>query len=100
MLSRSRARGSRSRIPTPRSRAGAGIPSMPDAASGMLTVTPKAAVKVNQLLEKQGKAGGALRVRVVGGGCSGLQYKLDLEPAAAADDTVVESAGVRVLVDP
>ncbi len=69
---------------------------MPD----LLTVTPKAAAKVTQMLEKQGKAGGALRVKVIGGGCSGLQYKLDLEPAAAADDTVVESAGVRVLVDP
>jgi len=71
---------------------------MPDGA--LLSVTPKAAAKVTQMLEKQGKAGGALRVKVIGGGCSGLQYKLDLEPAPSADDTVVESSGVRVLVDP
>lgn len=66
----------------------------------MVTVTEKAAKKVAQLLVKQGKPEGALRVRVVGGGCSGLQYKLDLETAPGADDAVIEITGVKLVVDP
>lgn len=42
----------------------------------------------------------ALRVAVEGGGCSGFQYDLKLEEAAAADDLVLEGAGQRVLIDP
>ena len=43
---------------------------------------------------------GVLRVAVVGGGCSGLQYKMDLQDAPANRDILVETAGVRVVVDP
>ncbi len=64
----------------------------------MVTVTEKAAKKVGQLLVKQGKEGGALRV--IGGGCSGLQYKLDLEVMPAPEDAVIEAAGVKLVVDP
>jgi len=42
----------------------------------------------------------ALRVAVLGGGCSGFQYEFQLEDAAAADDLVIEQDGQRVLVDP
>ncbi len=41
-----------------------------------------------------------LRVAVMGGGCSGLQYKMDLQDRAQNRDIVVESAGVQVVVDP
>lgn len=41
----------------------------------------------------------ALRVAVEGGGCSGFQYEITLEEAAAGDDLVLEGAGQRVLVD-
>jgi iron-sulfur cluster assembly accessory protein len=41
-----------------------------------------------------------LRVAVVGGGCSGLQYKMDLQDGPASRDILVESGGVRVVVDP
>ena len=37
---------------------------------------------------------------VIGGGCSGLQYKMDLVDGPANRDIMVESAGVRVVVDP
>ncbi|MCC6305418.1 MAG: iron-sulfur cluster assembly accessory protein [Rhodobacteraceae bacterium] len=40
-----------------------------------------------------------LRVAVAGGGCSGFQYDIRLD-AAAADDLVIEQSGQRVLVDP
>ena len=41
-----------------------------------------------------------LRIMVTSGGCAGLQYGMALEVQAAADDTVVETGGVTVLLDP
>ena len=66
----------------------------------LVKLTENAARKVSSLLTKQGRANGVLRVAVVGGGCSGLQYKMDLQDAPANRDFLVESAGVRVVVDP
>ena len=66
----------------------------------LVKLTPNAARKVSSLLTKQGRANGVLRVAVVGGGCSGLQYKMDLQDAPANRDILVESGGVRVVVDP
>ena len=66
----------------------------------LIKVTPSAAKKVGSLLTKQGRAQGVLRVGVVGGGCSGLQYKMDLQDGPANRDILVESGGIRVVVDP
>src|SRR5437867_10899730 len=66
----------------------------------LIRVTPSAAKKVSSLLTRQGRPQGVLRVAVVGGGCSGLQYKMDLQDAPANRDILVETAGVRVVVDP
>jgi len=66
----------------------------------LVKLTVSAAQKVSSLLTKQGRAGGVLRVAVVGGGCSGLQYKMDLQDAPANRDILVETSGVRVVVDP
>ncbi len=66
----------------------------------LIKVTPSAATRVSGLLKKQGRPGGVLRVSVVGGGCSGLQYKMDLQDAPANRDFLVETGGVRVVVDP
>ncbi|MBL9170707.1 MAG: iron-sulfur cluster assembly accessory protein [Verrucomicrobiales bacterium] len=66
----------------------------------LIKVSPSAAKKVGSLLAKQGRPQGVLRVAVVGGGCSGLQYKMDLQDAPANRDILVESAGIRVVVDP
>ena len=66
----------------------------------LVKLTPSAANKVSTLLTKQGRANGVLRVAVVGGGCSGLQYKMDLQDGPAQRDILVESGGVRVVVDP
>jgi iron-sulfur cluster assembly protein len=66
----------------------------------LIKLTPGAAAKVSSLLMKQGRPSGVLRVAVVGGGCSGLQYKMDLQDAPANRDILVETSGVRVVVDP
>ncbi|MBI5775701.1 MAG: iron-sulfur cluster assembly accessory protein [Verrucomicrobia bacterium] len=66
----------------------------------LIKLTPGAAKKVGALLTKQGRAGGVLRVAVIGGGCSGLQYKMDLQDKPANRDILVETAGVKVVVDP
>lgn len=66
----------------------------------LIKVTENASRKLNSLLEKQGRAAGALRVAVIGGGCSGLQYKMDLVDGPANRDIMVQSANVRVVVDP
>ena len=52
----------------------------------LVRVTEKAAHKLASLLQKQGRAQGALRVAVIGGGCSGLQYKMDLVDGPANRD--------------
>jgi iron-sulfur cluster assembly accessory protein len=66
----------------------------------LVKLTATAGQKVSSLLTKQGRPNGVLRVAVVGGGCSGLQYKMDLQDSPANRDILVESAGVRVVVDP
>ncbi len=66
----------------------------------LIKLTQNAAQKVSGLLTKQGRPNGVLRVAVVGGGCSGLQYKMDLQDHPANRDILVESGGVRVVVDP
>src|SRR5438552_15819813 len=66
----------------------------------LVKVTEKASVKLTSLLTKQGRPQGALRVAVIGGGCSGLQYKMDLVDGPANRDIMVESRTVRVVVDP
>jgi iron-sulfur cluster assembly accessory protein len=66
----------------------------------LIKVTPSAAKRVGALLNKQGRPQGVLRVSVIGGGCSGLQYKMDLQDGPANRDFLVETGGVRVVVDP
>jgi iron-sulfur cluster assembly protein len=59
----------------------------------LVKVTEPASTKLNSLLTKQGRPQGALRVAVIGGGCSGLQYKMDLVDGPANRDIMVESQG-------
>ena|ERR1043165_3783988 len=64
-------------------------------------VTAKAGNKISGLLTKQGRGDyGALRIAVVGGGCSGLQYKMDLVDGPANRDIMVMSEGIRIVIDP
>lgn len=68
----------------------------------MVSVTPIAAEKINELLAEEQKAGSGLRVFVQGGGCSGFQYGLMIEENGAQpeSDQVFESNGVKLFIDP
>ncbi len=66
----------------------------------LVKLTDKAATRLSGLLERQKRPEGALRVAVVGGGCSGLQYKMDLVDGPAARDILVKSLEVNIVVDP
>src|SRR3954467_13373779 len=78
----------------------AATPSFRTGDERLIKLTESAARKVSTLLTKQGRPNGVLRVAVVGGGCSGLQYKMDLQDNPANRDIVVESSGIKVVVDP
>jgi iron-sulfur cluster assembly accessory protein len=64
-----------------------------------VTVTERAARRIGEILRGEA-APAVLRVSVEGGGCSGFQYRFDVEPAVAPDDLVVERDGIKVVVDP
>lgn len=65
-----------------------------------VTITEKAAEKALAILKEKGSETAALRVFVVGGGCSGYQYGMAIANEREADDLVIEQGGVTVLVDP
>jgi iron-sulfur cluster assembly protein len=66
----------------------------------LIKLTESAGRKVSQLMQRDGVVEGALRVKIVGGGCAGLEYKMDFEKnPATPKDILVQTAGVRVLVD-
>jgi iron-sulfur cluster assembly protein len=66
----------------------------------MIEVTEAAASQIKRLLDQEGKAEThALRMKVVGGGCSGLQYQLAFDDQVRDVDHEVVDKGVRVLVD-
>lgn len=69
--------------------------------AALLTVTERAAKRALSLLEKSGHPGGAVRVRVLAGGCSGMSY--DLSPTSEApkpNEPVIEAHGAKFYLDP
>jgi iron-sulfur cluster assembly accessory protein len=69
-----------------------------DSALTPFRLTDRAAARIAEIAAAQGE--GALRVAVLAGGCSGFQYKFDLDRVAAPDDVVLERDGARVFIDP
>ncbi len=65
----------------------------------MINLTEKAARKVREIREAEGLGEQGLRVRVIGGGCSGFTYDLFFEDETTDLDQVFESAGIRVYID-
>lgn len=64
-----------------------------------VSLAPSAATRVAAIAAKQGKPA-ILRLSVEGGGCSGFQYRFGLDEAAQDDDSIAETDGVRLVVDP
>lgn len=64
-----------------------------------VNLTENAATKVQALMEQEGGTYEYLRVFVTGGGCSGLSYGMTFEEREEDGDLVVESNGVKILVD-
>jgi iron-sulfur cluster assembly accessory protein len=64
-----------------------------------ITVSERAARRIGEILKAE-PPGTMLRVSVEGGGCSGFQYKFDVERAKASDDLVITREGATVLIDP
>jgi iron-sulfur cluster assembly accessory protein len=72
---------------------------MPVQMTDSVTVSERAARRIGDILKAE-PAGTMLRVSVEGGGCSGFQYKFDMERAKADDDLVIARDGAVVLIDP
>ena len=65
----------------------------------MLTVTETAAEKIKTLIGEEGNPNRGLRMGVVGGGCSGFQYKLEFADEGGEMDHVFEDKGVKIFFD-
>jgi iron-sulfur cluster assembly accessory protein len=66
--------------------------------SEAVTMTERAAQRIGEILSTE-PSGAMLRLSVMGGGCSGFQYKFDVERAQGGDDVTIVRDGVTVLVD-
>lgn len=65
----------------------------------MITITSDAVEQLKGFLSEQGTPEAGLRVFVAPGGCSGLQYGMTIEDSAEEGDEIVETDGVRLLID-
>jgi iron-sulfur cluster assembly accessory protein len=65
----------------------------------MINLTPVASSKVKEIMQMQNPVPTALRVAVVGGGCSGFQYHMAFENTTNDTDEVVDFDGLKVAVD-
>src|SRR5688572_12751214 len=66
----------------------------------MIQVTDKAITKIKQAFAKEGITDGALRLGVLGGGCSGLSYQFKFDSKERPTDQVYEFGDVKIVVDP
>jgi iron-sulfur cluster insertion protein len=74
---------------------------MPEATvSTNMTMTESCAKRLQQLRDKENNQNLALRVTVLGGGCSGFQYQLELDDQSQPDDLKFEKNGASLVTDP
>lgn len=65
-----------------------------------ITIAESAAERIQKLLADRGTPAAGLRIRVRGGGCTGLQYDMEFADEAKEKDRVFEGHGVKIFVDP
>jgi iron-sulfur cluster assembly protein len=75
------------------------VPAVREGNENLVKLTQSAGAKVNALIARE-KQGDFLRIAITGGGCNGLSYKLRFVPEPKKGDILVNTSGVRVLVDP
>ena len=63
-------------------------------------VSEKALEQMRSIRERESLASHVLRVSVVGGGCSGMSYRMGFVESANPNDHVIEEGGVRIVIDP
>jgi len=66
----------------------------------MIQLSENAVKQIKRFREDENMPDGGLRIAVVGGGCSGMSYKLEFQKEPAANDKVFEQDGVKVFIDP
>ena len=67
--------------------------------SSMISLTQQAACKIQSMEQEISEEGKLLRIFVEAGGCSGLEYGMSFD-MPKKEDEVLESSGVRILLDP
>lgn len=65
-----------------------------------ISISPKAAAKIKELIAREGGTAIGLRVAIKGSGCAGLAYSMSLVEKEAPRDKIFESEGVKLFVDP
>lgn len=65
-----------------------------------VTVTPNAVRRIRVLRQKENRPEAALRLRIIAGGCSGMQYRMDLAETPRSTDLIITEADAKVFVDP
>lgn len=65
----------------------------------MITLTPSARQAIERFVKGAAEPVAGLRVLVAGGGCSGLEYGMRIEPATGEGDVVLDLDGLTILVD-
>ncbi len=66
----------------------------------VMTLTDRAAERINSILASKGTDGAGVRIGVKKGGCAGMEYTMEWAGAPQPHDEVVEHKGARVLIDP
>ena len=64
----------------------------------IVSITEKAKIQIEKIFQEQGQGRG-LRLAVIGGGCSGLSYKIDFDDKREHDN-VIDLGNVKVYIDP
>lgn len=66
----------------------------------MIVLTTQAAAAVKAAMSRAGKVEAGLRIMVESGGCAGYKYLIGLDAEPRSDDAVIETAGVKLFIDP
>ncbi len=62
-------------------------------------MTPKAVIKVREIMKSEGKENHSLRIKIFPGGCAGFMYDFSFEKESTKEDKFVEIEGLKILID-